>query len=221
MLHVTIGQKTALISTIMTTKSPNCLESVWSKTGLAITAVGLTLAVASSASAATVFGFQDEYAPSNWTFTNSNADGFVNTSQAPTSISLTGGNLGGGVGAGNTNYTTTAAAAGEVMFDWDYSTSDDYAIYDPFFVLNGTATKLTADFGDQIQSGTFMFDVLAGDIFGFRISTGDNFYGRATVTISNFEAPAPAVAPAVPEASNILGLITISTLGVGTLLKRR
>ena len=199
----------------MTTQSPNCLESVWSKTGLAITAVGLTLAVASSASAATVFGFQDEYAPSNWTFTNSNADGSVNTSQAPTSISLTGGDDGSSA-PGNTDYTTTAAAAGEVMFDWDYSTFDG-PFWDPFFVLNGTPIQLTDDSGSQIQSGTFMFDVLAGDIFGFRIRTIDNTSGRATVTISNFEAPAPAV----PEPSNILGLITISALGVGTLLKRR
>ena len=114
----------------MTTQSSSCLESIWSKTGLAITAFGLTLAVASNASAATVtvFGFQDEYAPSNWTFTNSNADGSVNTSQAPTSISLTGGNNGSS-DPGNTDYTTTAAAAGEVMFDWDYSTFDG-----PFFL---------------------------------------------------------------------------------------
>jgi len=212
-----IWDKTALLSTIMTAKSPNCLESVWSKTGLAITAVGLTLAVASSASAATVtvFGFQEEYAPSNWTFTNSNTDGSVDTSQAPTSISLTGGDNGSN-DSGNTDYTTTAAAAGEVMFDWDYSTFDGPS-YDPFFVLNGSPIQLTDDSGSPFQSGTFMFDVLAGDIFGFRIGTTDNLFGSATVTISNFEAPAPAV----PEASNILGLITISTLGVGTLLKRR
>ena len=95
--------------------------------------------------------------------------------------------------------------------------STDLSFYDPFFVLNGTPIQLTDDSGSQIQSGTFMFYVLAGDIFGFRIRTIDNIFGRATVTISNFEAPAPAV----PEPSNILGLITISALGVGTLLKRR
>jgi len=216
MLLITTGRDTALVLTIVTTQSPNCLESVWSKTGLAITAVGLTLAVASNASAATVFGFQDEYAPSNWNTTNSNADGSVNTSQAPTSISLTGGDN-GSFAPGNTDYTTTAAATGEVMFDWNYSTFDFGPFFDPFFVLNGTPTQLTDDNGGPIQSGTFMFDVLAGDIFGFRIGTTDNIAGSSTVTISNFEAPAPAV----PEPSNILGLITISALGVGTLLKRR
>ncbi len=63
---------------------------------MTVTTVSLTLAAASSASAATVFGFQTPYAPINWTFTNSNADGFVNTGGAPASISLTGGNNGSG-----------------------------------------------------------------------------------------------------------------------------
>ncbi len=39
-------------------------------TAMTVTTVSLTLAAASSASAATVFGFQGPYAPINWTFTN-------------------------------------------------------------------------------------------------------------------------------------------------------
>ena len=60
---------------------------------MTVTTVSLTLAAASGASAATVFGFQTPYAPINWTFTNSNADGSVNTGGAPASISLTGGTM--------------------------------------------------------------------------------------------------------------------------------
>ena len=56
---------------------------------MTVTTVSLTLAAASSASAA----FQGPYAPINWTFTNSDADGFVDTTGAPASISLTGGTM--------------------------------------------------------------------------------------------------------------------------------
>ena len=52
------------------------------------------LMVAAKPATALTTGFQSEYAPANWTLTNTNADGSVNTAAAPTSISLTGGNNG-------------------------------------------------------------------------------------------------------------------------------
>ena len=173
---------------------------------MTVTTVSLTLAAASGASAATVFGFQTPYAPINWTFTNSNADGSVNTGGAPASISLTGGNN-GSFNSGTTNYTTTAAAAGTVTFDWNYSTADVSAFWDPFgYLLNGSFSFLT----DSPSNGTSTFNVLAGDSFGFRIFTRDNVAGRASVTISNFSAPAP-----VPEPSTVLSLLVLGGLGAG------
>ncbi|MFM7476545.1 MAG: PEP-CTERM sorting domain-containing protein [Microcystis aeruginosa] len=172
---------------------------------MTVTTVSLTLAAASGASAATVFGFQGPYDPINWTFANSNADGSVNTSGAPASISLTGGNNGTG-NPGTTNYTTTAAAAGTVTFDWDYSTNDEPG-YDGFgYLLNGSFSFLT----DSPNNGTSTFNVLAGDSFGFRIFTTDNFFGPGSVTISNFSAPAP-----VPEPSTVLSLLVLGGLGAG------
>ena len=176
---------------------------------MTVTTVSLTLAAASGASAATVFGFQDAYDPINWTFTNSNANGFVNTGGAPASISLTGGNN-DSVISGTTNYTTTAAAAGTVTFNWNYSTNDsDGPFSDPFgYLLNGSFTQVTNDGGGVVQNGTSTFNVLAGVSFGFRIFTVDNLFGRASVTISNFSAP-------IPEPSTVLSLLVLGGLGAG------
>ncbi|MDY7050537.1 MAG: PEP-CTERM sorting domain-containing protein [Microcystis panniformis WG22] len=192
---------------------------------MTVTTVSLTLAAASGASAATVFDFQTPYAPINWTFTNSNADGSVNTGGAPTSISLTGGNNGTG-NPGTTNYTTTAA--GTVTFDWNYSTADLLVdtscsnlpnnFCDPFIVLvNGVGTIPLNPSGGQTQSGTSTFNVLAGDSFGFRIATNENFFGRGSVTISNFSAPGPMAPPPtpVPEPSTVLSLLVLGGLGAG------
>ncbi len=174
---------------------------------MTVTTVGLTLAAASGASAATVFGFQDAYDPINWTFTNSNADGFVNTSGAPASISLTGGNN-SSFNSGTTSYTTTAAAAGTVTFDWNYSTNDG-PFFDRFgYLLNGSFTQVTNNGGGVVQNGTSTFNVLAGDSFGFRIFTRDNSVGPGSVTISNFSAP-------IPEPSTVLSLLVLGGLGAG------
>ncbi len=191
---------------------------------MTVTTVGLTLAAASGASAATVFGFQTPYAPINWTFTNSNADGFVNTGGAPASISLTGGRN-SSFNSGTTSYTTTAAAAGTVTFNWNYATGDSLTAVscsnlpnnfcDPFIVLvNGVGTIPLNPSGGTTQSGTSTFNVLAGDSFGFRISTNDNLGGRGSVTISSFSAPAPVPA-SVPEPSTVLSLLVLGGLGAG------
>ncbi|MBC1194326.1 PEP-CTERM sorting domain-containing protein [Microcystis aeruginosa BLCCF158] len=177
---------------------------------MTVTTVSLTLAAASGASAATVFGFQGPYAPINWTFTNSNADGSVNTGGAPASISLTGGDNGSN-SSGTTNYTTTAAAAGTVTFNWNYSTADTDG--GPFgdrfgYLLNGSFTQVTNDGGGLVQNGTSTFNVLAGDSFGFSIFTEDNCCGRGSVTISNFSAP-------IPEPSTVLSLLVLGGLGAG------
>ena len=167
---------------------------------MTVTTVSLTLAAASSASAA----FQGPYAPINWTLTNSNADGFVDTTGAPASISLTGGDNDSG-DPGTTDYTTTAAAAGTVTFDWNYSSSDDPG-WDGFgYLLNGSFSFLADSSG---QNGTSTFNVLAGDSFGFRIFTEDNDLGPGSVTISNFSAP-------IPEPSTVLSLLVLGGLGAG------
>jgi hypothetical protein len=163
-------------------------------------------------------GFTDSYAPANFSLTNSNADGFVNTSGAPASISITGGDNGSS-SFGSTKFFTTAAAAGLVSFDWNYSTQDAQSFdpsFDPFgFNLNGVFTQLTNSFGAQSQFGTASFNVALGDTFGFEVQTIDNIFGRATVTISNFNALAPTPIPTPALLPGLIGM------GVAALRQRK
>ena len=172
--------------------------------------------------AAFAVGFSGSYDPANWTLTNDNADGYVDTSNAPLVIVETGGDN-SSVQFGQTSYTTTAAASGLVSFDWDYSSFDsDGAFWDPFgILLNGVFTQLSEDNGPSDpanlfdnQNGSYSFNVSEGDIFGFAIQTVDNIFGRATVEISNFNAPQN-----IPEPGTVVGLLAVG-LG-GTVLRRR
>ncbi|NEO98067.1 MAG: PEP-CTERM sorting domain-containing protein [Symploca sp. SIO2E9] len=164
-------------------------------------------------------GFSGSYNPSNWDFSNLNADGFVDTTNAPSSITLTGGNNGSGF-SGQTSYTTTSLANGLVSFNWNYITTDvDGPFWDPFgFIVNGNFTLLSKDNGGFLQSNIFSTTVNKGDIFGFAIDTVDNIFGAASVTISDFNAPE---AESVPEPASLLGLLTVGALGAGSVLKRK
>jgi hypothetical protein len=178
------------------------------------TAGAVVIALAGSG-AAQAAGFSGAYAPANWSLANFNADGFVNTTNAPTSITITGGNN-GSISFGRTTYVTTAAASGWVSFDWNYSTQDFSSFYDPFrFVLHGSFTQLTIN-NLSGQSGSFSTSVTLGDTFGFYVSTQDNFAGRGSSVISNFMAPA-----STPEPTSVLGSLALGGLGIGSALKRK
>ncbi|OLP15429.1 PEP-CTERM motif family protein [Leptolyngbya sp. 'hensonii'] len=176
---------------------------------------GSVVTVGLLGSSAMAAGFSGEYAPSEWTLTNTNTNGFVNTSGVPGSISLTGGNNGGS-GFGQTAYTTAAKASGLVSFNWDYTTNDvDGSSFDPFgYILNGTFTQLTSNGLKTPQTGNFSFAVLQGDTFGFAVNTTDNILGAANVVISNFAAP-------VPEPATVAGLLAIGALGAGAIKRKR
>jgi hypothetical protein len=101
-----------------------------------------------------------------------------------------------------------------VTFDWNYSTADVSAFFDPFgYLLNGSFSFVTS----SPNNGTSTFNVLAGDSFGFRVYTLDNRFGRGGVTISNFSAPGPVAPPPtpVPEPSTVLSLLVLGGLGAG------
>lgn len=171
---------------------------------------GFSLALSEPAHA---LGFTTPYAPANFTLTNTNADGSVDTSGVPNSIELIGGNNGSGL-FGSTSYLTTAATAGLVSFNWNYLTRDlDGPSWDPFgYILNGVFTQLTANAGPDNQSGFVSFNVALGDSFGFEVRTVDNRFGRASATISNFNVQA------IPTPALLPGLIG---LGLGALRKRK
>ena len=159
------------------------------------------LALSAPARAIT-FGFTGDYAPSNWNLTNSNADGSVNTSNAPNSITLTGGDNGSD-SFGRTTYsiTNTNPASVNISFNWLYSTQDS-PILDRFDVnQNGSYTTIA----NSNASGTYTTLIATGDVFGFSIATVDNILGRGSVTISNFSAtPVPFETNAAPAGMAIV-----------------
>ena len=174
-------------------------------TSLKFAAVTTTLSLSAfGVTPAHAVGFSGSYAPANFTLTNTNSNGSVNTSGAPNSIVLTGSDNISGIN-GALNYFTTAAAAGTFSFDWNYTTLDAATFFDPFSVLiNGVATTLTDNsFSTTNQSSTYATTVNLGDTIGWQVSTTDNVGGAPNVTISNFAAPNASTA--VPEPFTIIG----------------
>ena len=129
--------------------------------------------------------------------------GSVNTTGAPSSITLTGSD--NTVGS-YTDYYTTATAGGEVKFDWAYSSSDGDSFYDSFgYLLNGVYNQLADN--DSQGSGTTTFNVAGDDTFGFSVFSMDGLFGAGVATVSNFSAPIPSSASAsVPGPLPILGV---------------
>lgn len=177
-------------------------RSAWRLSVLAIASATLGLA-ASPAQALTLFA--GAYAPASWTQTVG-GDGSINTSGAPTSVELFGANDNSDH-ENFTDFTIVAPAAGTVSFNWNYKTFDDKPRFDPFgYLLNGYYAILVDDNAGSTQSGSAAFPVSAGDVFGFRQSTGDSSLGRASTVISSFNGPTSAPPPSpVPVPLPLLG----------------
>jgi hypothetical protein len=157
--------------------------------------------------------FSGYYAPGNWTLTNSggSTDGHVDTSGAPASITLFGGNSQSGT-PGDTDFTIAAAASGTLSFHWSYFSTDTGPYDAAYFLLNGVPTFL-ADNGSQ-GSGDFSITLAPGtNTIGFRVESLDNLLGDGELTISNFVAP-------VPEPST-LALLALGAIGVAIVMRRR
>jgi len=197
------------------TKSSN-LASFLAPIALGSALMGLT---ANSAQAANP-GFAGTYAPPNWTQLIVQ-DGSVDTTNAPTSITVIGSDDFSGL-QGQTDFTIAAPSAGTVSFDWQFTTGDLKAQYDPFgYLLNGSFFKLTND-SIANQSGSATFAVLAGDVFGFSQRSTDNSYGRAQSVISNFVAPTSSPTPGPTSAPAPLPLFgAAAAFGWSRQLRRR
>jgi hypothetical protein len=136
--------------------------------------------------------FDGYYASANWTQTIQ-PDGSINTGGAPASITLTGAD--NCCTNKNTDFTIAAPSGGTVSFNWSFSTADGPS-WDPFgYLLNGAFTQLTDNSGATNQTGSASFNVITGDVFGFRQNSVDSVFGRASTTISLFNGPVAAPVP--------------------------
>jgi hypothetical protein len=152
--------------------------------------------------------FTGDYDVSNWTLTLTNSDGTVNTAGAPAYIQITSGDNGNG-SSGNTDYIITVPQDTTITFSWSYTTSDGPAWDYPLELINGAAT-IFPNFdtgGPSSQGGVLSISVAAGDAFGFRMHTTDNIFGRATLTISDFELtpPPPDIINPIPDIIIFIG----------------
>jgi hypothetical protein len=168
-------------------------------TSLALAAAACAL----SAGPACAAGFSGPFAPAHWTTTISGPafGSMVDTSAAPDSITLTGGDdlsmagcpdgtVSGFFGGCEIDFTT--AVVGQVSFHWAYATADITPQYDEFGVIvDGVRTELVANGGDLTQGGNFSAAVHTS--FGWYINCTDCTGGAATATLSNLAA--------VPESS--------------------
>jgi len=196
------------------------------RTRFALSLVFSSMMIATTAprsSAITIQNFVGQYAPSNWTLTNTNTNGSVNTANAPRAIILKGGNnISISPIDGNTDYTTTAIQDGSVNFTWNARTLDDNFYWDKFGVLkNGIFTILTTD-TLRTEKGSYSFNVVAGDIFGFRIANVDNYFQTSdvsSVTISKFSVSTSVPVPWETDAASLVGTTVI--FGIGVWLKQK
>jgi hypothetical protein len=169
--------------TMATTGGSTPLHTIWSGGPVASPTVPLC---------APNSGFAGPYAPANWTITQTNSNGSVNTAGAPASIALVSSN--GLSGAGTMDYSIAIPCTGTVSFNWNYTTTDG-AQYDyPRYRINGGAPVIFPGYSTGLgltpQSGTLSLPLNAGDVLGLQAYSTDNFAGACTITISNFSAPA-------------------------------
>ena len=155
--------------------------------------------------------FSGGYDVNNWS--ESLDGGLIDLSGAPESILTISSDA--NIGATSTDFTIAALSDGMVSFDWDYRTNDEGPEYDPFgWLLNGTFTQLTDSRGAGAQSGSTMFAVVVGDIFGFSAMSTDSQLGSSLTTISNFSAPEVSVsAVPLPAAAWLFGSALLGFFG--------
>jgi len=192
------------------TVNPLPVMSTPSATPTAI-CLGGTSTLAYSLPCGTISGFAAAFAPANWTLTQSNSNGTVNTAGAPGNIVLTSSD--GLSGAGTSDYSIAVSCSGNVTFNWSYTTIDG-AQYDyPRYRINGNAPVTFPGYntaGGTAQSGSASIPVNAGDVIGLQSYSTDNAFGACTITISSFSAPAPS------QTINWAGPATIANPGNAT-----
>src|SRR6202011_22527 len=184
------------------------------KLALILATAVLCLTVSSISKADSLFN--GAYGVSNWTTTLTNSDGGVDTSMAPASVTLTGGDNQSGE-FGETLFSIVAPTSTSLVFSWTYSSLDFGAQFDPAgYIINGMQTQLSPSWSlPQVgATGVSTVDLNMGDIFGFYVDTSDNLSGSASLQVTGPEVIA------TPEPS-CLALLAVGMLALGALSLKR
>jgi hypothetical protein len=133
----------------------------------------------------------------DFSLVNSNADGTATSTDAGSTLTLVGGNNGGGL-AGTTDFIAISAMTVTFQFDYTYQTLDAPGFDRAGYWANQVLTFLADEDG---RSGTVSVTVNAGEDFGFRIETDDNTGEPGVLKVGTFQAvsvPEPDTRLVVP-----------------------
>lgn len=93
---------------------------------------------------------------------------------------------------GVTGVSTIALDDIEVLVDWSWVLLDDDLLDWGFYFINDEEVIFTLDAGGA-GSGSAVFFVNGGDVFGFGVETADGFLGPGILSITHIKAiPAPS-----------------------------
>lgn len=173
-----------------------------------------------------VTGFTAYYAPANWTVVNQNSNGTANLAGAPASITFTTG-TNNSFAEGRDIYSRVIGCSGTVSFNWNYTYADLSFDDRPRYRINSGAELDMPGFNSLLfntpQNGTASIPVNAGDTLHLIAWTSDNVMPAATITISNFSAPAEPVQGNItfwdaPTGGNLIGSspVSVTPASVGT-----
>jgi hypothetical protein len=148
----------------------------------------LGLAFSVSAEAAVINPSLNEFI-----LTNTAADGSVVIANDGLSFVLTGGNTGSG-DPGTTDFTVSARNSGTVEFFYSYATLDPSTGFDVAGYLLGSTRVPLADSSGESGFGSFL--AVAGQTYGWYVSTLDNTGEPGILTVTFTPAASPVPEPA-------------------------
>lgn len=140
-------------------------------------------------------------------------------------VRLTGNNLGTGISFTQMTTTNDEAFGINVSFDWDYTTSDLLAEYDPFVFIKDLLSIDPLDFVEVTltgaTAGNAIFQVASMAQWGFSQDSDDGLWGAGITDISNLSFTQASVGPSPVPVPPALLLFGTAIAGLGFARRKR